>query len=827
MEKPDQVKKAGTHRNIFFKGTARKFSVYACCACFLFWSCDGPPDNQRIDTQPELTQELINEQTQETPAEGIEQLPNDPPQEEPSEVIAELPDETPTDTAEEVIPEPPNDLPEETPAEVIAELPEDDIKDTADNVTPEQPGDQQQEPSTEQTQECPKATLAFSGLFRRPAGGHEIIVRAEDNDGQPWTGNSECLAVTGNELIPQPPYVISQQPLAPGITLIVVNPGAKENAPVYANAIQHFIETRPDKERIAVYGWGHALSQITDFTVNRQRLISQLDRLNRITGSASPLSAQTMFDDALEIAQRVEDPTLRGMRSVLFIAGNLTEPINPVSPQGVSVQWILPPAAATGLTPGHVVKIDTPDMLADALKQVSEQLDVNAAEAFYKISVCADPNEGSTITLADTSGSGIAIDLPKSLKEERVGSCDPEDIAATGRKPIDTINLFLNDEQLEVYYLRLQQTDELEALGWVNISREGYGVAKDKFDIQITLDPSQTPIDATAHFRGQNAMFCDRKSYTINLSGKKARFFDEDAGNDEFYLISMCQDAGLFKGFVGDTLYAQYGLFPLRLRYVEVLLNGETQGVYLLMEKRDEELQKDSARLRGVVRRRYGSSERADIKYAADDNPETLIAAYTEMLDENANIGAAELPAYLRERMDLEQHLRWIGVNSLIENADSSDECLFISTETIDQEGNPMDYFQIMGWDPEDMQGVCRSLWPSPGAGLSFCQQNAFEQRLLQNPEIQKNYAAILKTMLAEVTPERYQAILDQARDQLFPLLERPGVAAAMLLPDVTDAASAKSRIQQRMNQSQQRFEARHARLISNLQAYEAAQQTP
>ncbi len=94
--------------------------------------------------------------------------------------------------------------------------------------------------------------------------------------------------------------------------------------------------------------------------------------------------------------------------------------------------------------------------------------------------------------------------------------------------------------------------------------------AKDKFDIKISLDPSQAPVAATAKFRGQNALFATRKSYTVNIEGGDQRFFTDGAGSDEFYLIAMAQDPSLFYGCLGYTIYSEHDIFPLHFCNVGV-----------------------------------------------------------------------------------------------------------------------------------------------------------------------------------------------------------------------------------------------------------------
>jgi hypothetical protein len=79
--------------------------------------------------------------------------------------------------------------------------------------------------------------------------------------------------------------------------------------------------------------------------------------------------------------------------------------------------------------------------------------------------------------------------------------------------------------------------------------------------------------------------------------------------------------------------------------------------------------------------------------------------------------------------------------------------------------------------------------------------------------------------MLTEVTPEKFQAVLDRVQAELFPLLEREGVVEAMQMPEWTDVKSAENMILKAMELSRQKFEIRLYALKAGIQNYESAEQ--
>lgn len=691
--------------------------------------------------------------------------------------------------------------------------------------------------AVEQASNCLPAFLSVAEDYIWPSGGHELILRAENQEGKPWAGTPDCLSITAVEpdtAITALPSEIRSTVLAPGVTLIAVQPDPTVEPSIYRDAIRSFIETRSPDERIALYGWSNNLIQICDFTQQRQRLFSLLNRLDRVIANQNALTSQAVFDQTMEIITRVESPNLRGMRSIVFISSNTASTAIPRSQKGIAAKWVLSGQEAIAAQ-ANVLAIESTSNIASALAQVSEQMDRDATKAYYQISLCTDPTEKTTIHVSAGTGEVVAVELDKSLKGEKSGRCDVAQMSAGNRNGVHTIQFFLTDEQLAVYQQRLDELkalrakydslpDELcEGAMFLEGRLKQWGEIKDDFDLTVNLDPSYEPVEATAHLRGLHSLLCDRKCYTVNLSGKKARYFGEESGGDEFYLISMCEDPTLFNAYLIYTLYSQYDLFPLRIRYVELLLNGETQGIYLMMEKRKEELLRDNARLRGIIRRGHEGADRPEVGYTINDEA-TMLAAYRKTMA--FNVPKEELPDYLREIMDLDQYLTWMGLNSIVENGDSLDECYFISTESIDSAGLATDYFRLMAWDPEDIQIRCpMGKIFGDDYGLTFCQTSLLEQRIINHPVIFEDYVKNLKPLLTEISPNRCQSVLDKVKTELFPLLEREGVIEAMQIPNWTDVQSAKNKIIRSMAKVKRKIKARIEVLQEGIKNYEGTQQ--
>ena len=109
-------------------------------------------------------------------------------------------------------------------------------------------------------------------------------------------------------------------------------------------------------------------------------------------------------------------------------------------------------------------------------------------------------------------------------------------------------------------------------------------------DIQFLLN--DTPLKLKdIRTRGASALNFPRKSFSVFL--KQAVFISGRNGRkgkplDRFKLLAMPMDYTYIENRVGLGLLEQTGMTPLFFKFVELGINGETQGVYMLVEDPEE-----------------------------------------------------------------------------------------------------------------------------------------------------------------------------------------------------------------------------------------------
>jgi hypothetical protein len=357
-----------------------------------------------------------------------------------------------------------------------------------------------------------------------------------------------------------------------------------------------------------------------------------------------------------------------------------------------------------------------------------------------------------------------------------------------------------------------------------------YHAALDKtdFPLHVSLGDS-APILADAHFRGQSSLDCARKSYTVNLSGPEARRLAPGAANDEFYLISLCLDDAYFRQLFANAYYRKVGLFPLDYRLVELTINGESRGVYMLLEKPDETLPGDHLALEAVIRRRFDPEDKPeDVKFPADPvAAEAALSAYKEITALVETEPAGSLGGALDRRVDLDRHLLYLAFQTVMKNGDYVDEAYFYGLREGEDPDAPL-YFRPMGWDSDDLFSVCHHQGkfetPDPN-GVAYCVEGDLELSIYADEDVYERFADHVERLLTvDLTPEIVATRVGAVRDELFGVLSHDGACAAMVEVGAEDCAALHAHMEARMSDFLDKVAARNDELLDALAIWKAGQ---
>jgi hypothetical protein len=358
---------------------------------------------------------------------------------------------------------------------------------------------------------------------------------------------------------------------------------------------------------------------------------------------------------------------------------------------------------------------------------------------------------------------------------------------------------------------------------------------KDDFSLSIRIGADQEPIAGTAHLRGHSTFSCERRNFTLNLYGNRPRNALPSSATDEFFLLSLCKDERYVRQHTVLQLWQQLGLFPFEFRYVELTLDGESRGAYLLIEKLDR-LRIASDRLRAIMRRDADQGKTTvDVKYS-ETGVQATVVNYEAFLEPLEDLSGPDLEAAFRDRMDLDQYLLWIATNRLLHNGDSIDELWLLATERIDSQGVLRDYYHFAGWDPEDIFRPCHFGGPTAFVDpheLVFCAEADWDHTLFSDPHIYGSYVDILEDLAnTHLTDTVFQSACDRTEAELSRLLSRPEVSAAMVEllavnPRFADPAVAQQAVRGALRKLALSFSRERATVLEQIVAYRKAVASP
>ena len=290
---------------------------------------------------------------------------------------------------------------------------------------------------------------------------------------------------------------------------------------------------------------------------------------------------------------------------------------------------------------------------------------------------------------------------------------------------------------------------------------------------------------AEVKIHGETSKSARRRSFEVQLSDPpEARIEVGEIEAEKLFLISMQADEGYISTAIGFKILALAGLAVPKFTYVELFLNGVSQGLYLALERPVDVMRE---RLDGVyvARRRY--FDRLEVKKYEGEGLKISEAEFTRALSDafqlSRRLRGEELYRAWSRRMDIDGYMTWMGLNALLRNGDFSDELYFYSRSRVTEVGP---YYEIFPWDMDDLFKERMHLAPLNWILSGFDADTllfGFESRLDRTinadrflyRKFQENLYRELTENVTEVAIDR---VIDSTRDEAAPYLEIPAVQA-------------------------------------------------
>ncbi len=280
---------------------------------------------------------------------------------------------------------------------------------------------------------------------------------------------------------------------------------------------------------------------------------------------------------------------------------------------------------------------------------------------------------------------------------------------------------------------------------------------------------------------GQSSLKYQRKNYNISLD-KAYKFKEGDRTYKlkKFKLVSLSMDYYYFHNYVSYSLLKELGLFDLYFTYTELIINGQSQGVYLLVEDPKRTMMKkfdsDFHIRRGFENSSFPGRPPWDGEPYEYKNSrhtlETYLASFNSIYKNIKNESDKTVLDSLEGVLNLESYLKWMGINYLLCNGDCTDEIYLYACP---EKENP--YFNILPWDFDD------SFAPQPHEGWEerhaaigdkaiFSIEDSLNLEIAQNPLLYELYLNQLSADLRVIDERLILNTFSKAYNELHPYFQ-------------------------------------------------------
>ncbi len=290
-------------------------------------------------------------------------------------------------------------------------------------------------------------------------------------------------------------------------------------------------------------------------------------------------------------------------------------------------------------------------------------------------------------------------------------------------------------------------------------------------------------VDIKLHSRGQSSL----KEFARKNMEVKSIEEDEDKEKlnvghvkaKEMILSSSPEDLLVTRNMLVYRLYEAVYVPTMETDYAEVVINGESQGLYMTSKSPAEQMiKKDDADI--VIRRRYNDD--LEFKKAKKSLSDVDIQAYEAQLKDiyalPKRLSGDDLVYALEKNFNLDHYFRWLAVNYVIKNGDYIDEVFFFAKKN---KQNEM-YFDIFPWDLDDsfaekMKGVRIPFYANRGqearssSQFLFSFESRLDQAISQDPALLTKYFKVMEQVTNELSNRKVDQIFETVEKKLRPYL--------------------------------------------------------
>lgn len=197
--------------------------------------------------------------------------------------------------------------------------------------------------------------------------------------------------------------------------------------------------------------------------------------------------------------------------------------------------------------------------------------------------------------------------------------------------------------------------------------------------------------------RGNTSKFYQKRPYKVKLANKKINI--NNIETNEFYLLSYPKDKGSFRSYFAFNLLKKLKLFYLEYTPVDFIVNGISQGVYLLIETHKNGIKRNFKDANIIFRQGPVRNSKNTVYYSDKLYKNKIFqkayASFKVLLSEKQTEKSYER---IKKVFNLEKYFDLVAFHDYFRNTDYIDEIFIMGKITKKQ----VYFFNMMPWDIED-----------------------------------------------------------------------------------------------------------------------------
>ena len=292
--------------------------------------------------------------------------------------------------------------------------------------------------------------------------------------------------------------------------------------------------------------------------------------------------------------------------------------------------------------------------------------------------------------------------------------------------------------------------------------------------------------------RGKSALNYQRKSYAVFLDESipvPDRYQASVKYLKRFKLLALAMDYTYIENRVAFGLLQEAGIMPLFFKFVELRMNGETQGVYLLIEDPEQYYKENNSEF--ILRRGYNHHiDDLDYHPSAHFIPEeTYVEEFHAIYSLLPRVQGEALIEELGAKLDLTAYFRKIGIDYLLQNGDYTDELYLYAV--IDGGRStfrpiPWDYDDIFASQPHEIgrawgmgtifgsryYATMEDVFDDIGHKMIYSIEDDLDYTIARDPVLYDAYTRVLNTLMEEVTPGIIEQVFRETEEELHPFYQ-------------------------------------------------------